>query len=335
MDPSVQQAFAQQQQQIQQLQQQLQAAVAQVAAAAAAAPQAAPHAPAPRPQEPRLPPPPRFDGAGATLDAWIAEMQRQFAYNHTAADADRLRIASAFLGIAATNWWAHYPAPKPATWDAFVIAIRAHFQPVTLSSTTRNKLACIRQGRRSVHVYIAAFRELLDAVPTMHADDRLAFFLRGLEPEISKALHLHGVATLETAIAMATRHGSIGEHLAAANHGASAAAAGRAGAPMDLDAIEGLEGETDEDAPITRAQMMQMLNAMREERKSPHAGGAGGGGRGRFRPFGPPRMPHLTPEQVKAYMDAGKCFGCGSTDHRSRQCPKRKVGADGKVSWGN
>jgi hypothetical protein len=39
--------------------------------------------------------------------------------------------------------------------------------------------------------------------------------------------------------------------------------------------------------------------------------------------------------QVQEYMDAGKCFGCGSTDHQSRKCPKRKEGANGRVSWSN
>jgi hypothetical protein len=78
-----------------------------------------------------------------------------------------------------------------------------------------------------------------------------------------------------------------------------------------------------------------MLAALADGRRG--GGGSNGGGRRQpqQRGRGLPVIPHLSPEQVKAYMDAGKCFGCGSNDHRSRQCPKRTVGADGRPSWSN
>ena len=121
-------------------------------------------------------------------------------------------------------------------------------------------------------------------------------------------------------------------------------------APMELDNIEGLEADTSA-APITRAELQQLvLNAVREGRgtqeghsthgthgkhskhgkHNAHGSRAGAGG---FRAL--PIIPHLTPDQVTEYMAAGKCFGCGAKDHSSRGCPKRKVGADGRVSWSN
>ena len=120
-------------------------------------------------------------------------------------------------------------------------------------------------------------------------------------------------------------------------HGSSSSAH----APMELDAIEGLEAETTggegddgESVTITRAQLHHMLNAMRDSRSAgaSRGGGAGanrGGGGRSFGSRGLPSIPGMTPAQVKEYMDDGKCFTCGSKEHRSRQCPKNKGNAAG------
>ena len=103
---------------------------------------------------------------------------------------------------------------------------------------------------------------------------------------------------------------------------------------MELDAltaIEGLERETGEAgeqaatgsaAPVTQAQFQQLLNAMREQRGR-GAGGKPAGFDPRDRRL--PKVTGLTPGQVKEHMDNGKCFGCGSKEHMSRSCPKKKV----------
>lgn len=308
------------QQQLHALQQHVQVQAQQLAAAAAPAP-----APAPRTQEPRLPPPPRFLGSlTPSLDAWTTELRRQFAYGNVVTDADRLRVAAAWLGGAALDWWEHLPDP-PATWVAFVAALRHRFQVIDSAQVARDKLATITQGKRTVNEYSTAFRELLSAVPTMHADDRLSNFMRGLKASIAQELRMRGVVTLEAAIETAARYASVSEQTTAAHSAASVAAAQRADAPMDLDAIEGLEADTD--APLTRAEktmMQEFLHAMREERKSPHRGGAGGAGRGGYVPRGPPRISRLTEEQVKEYMEKDMCFNCDKIGHQSRQCPNKK-----------
>lgn len=154
-------------------------------------------------------------------------------------------------------------------------------------------------------------------------------------------IRVQGIATLEQAIAMATRIGGLREMQAGAAFAPPAAASSSSApgsAPMDLDAlnamglenVEGLEAETASAAPAVsdvaalRNEMRQMLNAMREERRSNNRGGGAGSASSRP-PRSLPRVPHLTPEQVKEYMDAGKCFGCGSTEHSARGCPKRKA----------
>jgi Zinc knuckle len=77
---------------------------------------------------------------------------------------------------------------------------------------------------------------------------------------------------------------------------------------------------------VTRAELQQLLNAMREQRRGP---GARSSKDSKPKGFDPrdrrlPRIPHLTPVQVKEYMDNGKCFNCASKEHLSRDCPQQK-----------
>ena len=209
----------------------------------------------------------------------------------------------------------------------------------------RARLRELAQGKRSITEYVAAFNALIARVPEMHVKDKIFAFIEGLNREVKAHVDEVAHVTLDTAIERAVRFGT--RH---ARHEAKAAQSSHA--PMDLDAIEGLEGETDgggegegagarasaADTPVTRAELRELLNAMREERKGPPARGGRGGGRSdpnSHRMRGLPHIPHLSPVQVQEYMDAGKCFGCGSKEHQSRQCPKRKEDGKGRVSWSN
>ena len=212
----------------------------------------------------------------------------------------------------------------------------------------------LSQGKASVHDYVSAFRRLMVAVNGMSEVDRLFHFTRGLRPAIATQLRIHNVQTVDAAIDMAVRIGALGEmaaqqSLAAAPGGAGAHSGATA---MDLDAlanVEGLERETDDgcssscssaaaspDAPVTRSDLHALLNALREERRAQPSRG-NRGGRNQRQP-GLPRVPHLTEQQVREYLDAGKCFGCGvKTDgpggHSSNKCPRRQTDANGRVSW--
>jgi hypothetical protein len=295
-------------------------------------------------QGPRMPAPPAYDGSAAQLDGWLNELQRQFRYYEYASDAQKLHLATAFLSGAAHDWHTHLAA-QPTSWAAFVAGLRQRFQPVTSAQTARNELDALRQGNSPVNDFIAAFRRLLVLVPDMSEADRLHRFLHGLRPGIAAHLRVHGINRMDAAIEMAARIGALGEQTQSApSSGATGAHSNPAHVPMEVDVlgIEGLEQETSassgaegdtasKNAPVTRAEFQQLLNALQQHRSAPTKGG-GGSSRPQQR-RGPPQIPHLTPVQVQEYMAAGKCFGCGSKEHQSRQCEKRKVGADGRVSW--
>ena len=330
------------QQQQQALHQQINAAIA-AAVAASAPPAAAPAAAAPfaAARAARLPPPALFEGASAKLDEFIADIEQQVAW-YTLPAGDIVRFAGGFMRGAARDWHTTL-APQPADWASLVLALRARFQPVNSAESARAKLLALSQGKQSVNDYIDAFRRLLVRVPTMSDDDRFHQFRRGLRPAIALQIDMQGITTLDAAITRAAQIGGRLENAQAASSGSNSGSV-----PMELDNIEGLEGDTNAtnnaDAPVTQSQFKLLLAAMQDNRRGGRGAGTGsgsgnsGGGNNRHhggRSYGLPRMPHLTEDQVKEYMAAGKCFGCGATDHTSRGCPKRKKGADGRVSWSN
>ena len=323
---------------------QLQAMQAQMAHLQQAVPQAVPQA-APRVAEPRMAAPPTCDGKAAALDGWIAALERQFAwygYATPAQDAQRIRLATSVLTGDAWDWWSHL-ATQPATWTGLVAAMRARFQPVTSAETARAKLVVLSQGKASVNEYISAFRRLLVAVPTMGEDDRLFHFTRGLRPAIATQLRVHGVTTLNAAIEMAARVGSIGELAGLAPSAASTAGPSSGSAPMELDAlgIEGLEQETGAvegssnpspvaEGPSTQALLTQLLAAMQMQRRPFKAreGGAPSAPSASSSPSplhrdasGRLQFGSLTQSQMDAHWTAGTCFHCGKAGHLARKCP--------------
>ena len=323
----------------QQLQQQL--AVAQAAAptvAHAPAPVAVPHA-----HRVKIPAASNFAGTANHLDGWLREMRQQFDYYEYNADTVQVAMAAAQLRGSALDWWAALSSPEQSplrsSFVAFEQALRARFQPINSAQTARLALDSLRQGaKQSVADYISSFRRLLVAVPDMSDADKVHRFVQGLRCAIQQPLIVHGVDTLDKAIAMASRVGSLGLYAASS----AAAAAHSHGDAMDLSNIEGLEQQTDENstgdpaAPVTRAELQairqlsqqqfkQLLNAMQYQR------GAGAGNRGGKRPpfgrgdhRGPPRVPGLSDEQVRERLDGNLCFMCGEAGHRKYDCPQNK-----------
>ena len=337
MDPAVLAAFLQMQQQVTQLQQQLQQQQQPQQQQLQQQQPAAPAA-ANRPAAPRIPNPPLFDGRAAALDDWLSALRQQFRWYDAAmaADADRIRFAITYLKGPALDWWEHLGAATPSSWTDLEAALRARFQPVTSAESTRSKLLALSQGKAAVHDYIAAFRRLVVAVPDMSEADRLFQFTRGLAPAIATQLRVQGVATVDAAISMAARVGSLGELIAPVRGGATPAAAalGASGDDMILDGIEGLEQSTSLAAAaaapgsalaVLQAQCQELLNAMKGDRGSHRSREFKGGGKDVVaaiaKRFG------LTPEQVREHFDKGQCFNCDGTGHSSRACekpPKRK-----------
>ena len=290
----------------------------------------------------RIAPPAHYDGSTPPLDDWLASMRQQFAWYQMTSDAEQVRAAAAHLKGPALDWWEHPAAAAgpPTTWLAVDAGLRARFQPITTADTARIRLATLEQGKHSINDYVAIFRRLIVAVPTMDVESQMFQFTRGLRPALYMHLRQAMPATLEAAIALAVRMGTAAPSASSSGSGSSA---------MDLSALlaelDGREAEssatTPAEAPVTRSEFTTLLAAIQQSNyrrggdsagNSRGAQGASGGFQG---PRGLPRIKGFSPEKVKDYMDSNRCFGCHKTGHGSRECPLRKVDASGRVTWSN
>ena len=281
----------------------------------------------------RIAPPPLYNGTVPPLDEWTAALRQQFAFYGLTADADQIRLAAAHLRGPALDWSEHPGAAgAPATWAEFDAGLRARFQPVTTADAARARIFALEQGKHSVNDYVASFRRLAVALPTTDAETLMFQFRRGLHPSLRMHLLQAQPATLDAAIALAVRMGSA--------HGAAPP-----GGAMDLSAmraeLDGYDAEAHdgsrEEAPISRAEFATLLAAIQQSRSNgsgSNGRGAQGASGGYHGPRGLPRIAGFSEEKVKRYMEANLCFGCESTEHRSRACPRRRIDpTTGKVSW--
>lgn len=286
----------------------------------------------PRNGRPRLPAPPSYDGRSSTaLDGWLRELQQQFDWYRMTDDAERLQFVGALLKGVALDWWANLvdsngaaqsESTRPTTYADFATRLRSRFQPINSAQTARTKLDSLRQGpKQSTNDYISEFRTLLVRVPDMSEGDRVHRFITGLRPAVATQLRVQGVTTLDAAIAMAARIGSIAEYGAVSSNAFASTPASASSAPadMDLSNVEGLEGGTDDNAaPITRAEYVALLNAMKQQRSKKDSKGSSGPRDVRAEMM---KRHGMTKEQVQKHFDEKLCFNCSRPGHSSLGCP--------------
>ena len=286
-----------------------------------------------RPPQPRIAPPAQYVGAADTIDEFVPTMTQQFEFYAFTTEAECLRFAASLLGGPAREWWQSLGmAERPASWADMITQLRTRFQPVDQARTARTRLYALRQGSSSINEYVAEFRRTLLAITTMSNEDQLHLFQQGLNASTSRMLNVHGVATLNDAITMAVRIGAHAQLTGAAQQRSGGTTA------MDVNTADLFEQDAAAAAGSSIQQQVQqaVINAMQQQdRRQPGSGQYGRGGQGAAGGYAPrplPRISHLSEAQVKEYMATGKCFGCASKDHGSRECPRRKV-VDGKVCW--
>lgn len=263
----------------------------------------------------RLAPPPTYDGQTPPLDDWLSAMQQQFDYYRVSDQASKIHYAVAQLKGPSLDWWQHPGgAGSPTTWGTFVAGLRLRFQPVTTESAARSQLHGLVQGNRPINDYVASFRRLIVAIPSMDGASQLFQFVHGLKPTLAHYLRMTPPQSVEEAIGMVVRMG-------APTLGATSSSA------MDISAMDGERNAPATAAPVSREEYNLLLAAIQQQSRGNGSGSNGRGAQGASGGFrGPkplPRINGFTETKVKEYMDAGKCFGCGQTGHQSRACPRR------------
>jgi hypothetical protein len=306
------------------------------AAAAAAAPVAATERDAQQSRfarkEPRATDLQEYDGAsGSKLDDWLKQLAMAARLYHLNA-REAVDFAGSRLRGAALDWWLALSADELiaiADKEALAAALRARFQPVTAARTAREQLDKLQQGSRGVNEYIADFQRLTTQIgmASLGQENALHAFERGLRRELAVELRKQGITTLQEAIALAARVGSLMQ--------SGAAQPGRSSLnQMDIDDGDGTAVSLDD--RIAKA----VLNAMhardgggmgaktqthrgytQERSGSAGRGGARTGRGGRFTPRGPPPVPGVPEQVVQRRWDAKQCLRCGEGGHNSHACP--------------
>lgn len=283
-------------------------------------------------KEPRAQDLREYDGAaGAKLDEWLQELAlATFLYKLNTLEATSFAVSR--LRGAALQWWlalstAQQEAAQGDT-KALGAALRVRFQPVTAARSAREQLDRLQQGNRDVNEYIADFQRLHTQLHSMGEEDALYAFERGLRRELVEKLRVHGVQSLQEAIAMAARVGG----LLQASRPAAASAH-----QMDIDHSEGVEeritrsvlnalqaqGSSSSQGFGAKAQTQRGYQQERNSRAPPGTAGNRGrfGGRSGGPQRGPPVVPGVPAEIVRQRLDAQQCVRCGAEGHRSPACP--------------
>ena len=282
----------------------------------------------------RLDPLAPFDGSSTGIEVWLTSLRQQCTYYGTNTEAGVLHFAAAHLQGAALEWWNHSSASgaAPSSWAQFEAGLRARFQPIAAEELARDKLFSLTQGKQNVRVYVDAFRTLASQAPSIDSNTLISRFRHGLSPSLSTLMIIAPRlwTTLDDDIEFIVRVGSAQAAAASSRSGASSSSS-----HMDVSSLAALIDEEagGESGSRTELLLTALIAAMQQRGGSGSGGRGAQGANGANGPRGLPQIKGLTPEQVKAFINAGKCFGCGSTEHRSRACPLRKVGADGRVSW--
>ena len=136
----------------------------------------------------KLPKPPAYKGEqrdAQTVDTWLTKMTTYLELTNTA-EADRVKIASAYLEDTAYDWYVGEQASL-TTFDMFKSSLRAHFVPQNHRDVAYRRYKALKQDTLSVSDYSIQLRTLAnqikDLVPevTLHLD-----FVEGLNGRIKR-----------------------------------------------------------------------------------------------------------------------------------------------------
>jgi hypothetical protein len=340
------------QQQAEHAEQAVQRSAASAASSSAAAAAVVAAASASVPRLPKIAPPHRFKGEmGVHADHWIGALEQQFEYyeREFTTDVAKVRFGVAYLDQGtALRWYQTLPEPKPATWAAFVRALRARFRPVEASMVARVSLGRLRQGERnSVSAYTNAFQNLMAQIVEMSVTDQVFHFVTGLLPSLrvrvweklpqTLAEAIGYAASYEATIGFAGRAGGFASPHAGGNSGLSPSASSGS-APMDINHIGQEDTHAGEDfvdpphfheEPPARhtgeSAMLAKLEAM--EHRIAALMGSNSGGKPAPLHKGGDRVPGLQANDIARLQKEGRCFRCKKTGHMKSDCPNKPRGS--------
>nr|XP_028962225.1 uncharacterized protein LOC114826300 [Malus domestica] len=142
------------------------------------------------------------------LDTFVWNVERYFKYLKLEDDESKISTATMFLADNALMWWRRRSMEieqgtfSLTTWDEFKKDLMLHFYPQNAKYEAKEKLRWLKQTG-SVKDYVNAFVSLLFEVPNMLEEDKLMYFMSGLQNWAKLELQKRHVQTLSDAIAAA------------------------------------------------------------------------------------------------------------------------------------
>lgn len=151
-----------------------------------------------------------FDGKreAKELDTFLWNMERYFKHLKLEDEESKISTATLFLTDNALMWWRRRSMEIEqgtftlTTWNDFKEDIMLHFYPQNAKYEAKEKLRWLRHTG-SVKEYVNAFVSLLFEVPSMPEDDKLMYFMSGLQNWARLELQRRQVQNLSQAIAAA------------------------------------------------------------------------------------------------------------------------------------
>lgn len=242
----------------------------------------------------RAPTPPRYDGRirqGGTVQDWLFQVDNLLKMQQVP-EASQVPFGVALLERAALTWYrSQSAASRTWNWAQFSTAIAQAFTPVDDTTTAREQLDLLRQGRDSAAYYCQRFRQLQTRVPTLSEPDLIHRFTAGLRSSIAQHVRIQRPATLELAMQVAVRADDTRRPQQQLR--AQPPAGGDGVAEMEMGALQ-------------RGQRQQPRSGQQQQPR-------------------PPRRQQLRipARELAKLREEGRCFLCRETGHQARNCPRR------------
>ncbi|MQM18758.1 hypothetical protein Taro_051753 [Colocasia esculenta] len=258
---------------------------------------------APAPQDPVLPPPPPVD-YGVFMQGLVQAMQTQ-AHTQVALQAQLEAQERADV------WWASLLRTRfedgaiNVAWDEFVRLFRAKFVPEHIQDRMEQKFLSLAQGSMTMLEYEVRFSELSKYAPHIVADERRKTkkFVMGLKPSLRTRLVAFDHRTLDEALSAACRQeGEMEQYLEEKK-----ASQKRPAATFQRQDKKKVVYQTQQRSVAVGSTQEPSVRSPGVKKECPHCGRTHGGS--------------------ECWMITRKCFKCGSSDHKIKDCPRLQQGA--------
>ena len=147
---------------------------------------------------------PQFQGKEEeVVDAWFFALDRYFRKNNTHISlkvdrtVDYLRDGALVTFRSIDNW-------DSISWDQFRNAFYTTYQPQNLQKVLRKRLSSLKQ-ENTIAKYIEEFNKIMNKIRNMSEEDKIEYFILGLQPETSKEVAFEEPLSLVEAKTLATK----------------------------------------------------------------------------------------------------------------------------------